>query len=141
MKNGMTATLAVLAENRAMDALDFSAARELFPVISGEQCRAAELYKRLLVCDIVTCELLEKGTEADVSPLAEKKTASVLRQMKTFPSVIRTRYAVALLHDGDAAAAEGYLREFEKAAVQYPAPADIASERELIGAIRAHSGT
>ena len=51
--------------------------------------------------------------------------------MKSFPSILRTNYAVALLDGGEAKAKDIY-QQFEKAAAAYPAPADIASERELI---------
>ena len=135
MKNGMTATLAVLAENRAMDALDFARAEALFPVIRSEQCRAAELYKKLLVCDEVTCALLRDGA-ADVSALRERSTARLLRQMKDFPSVLRAQYAAALLHDGDESQAQKLLARFDKVAETYPAQADIKSEREIIDRIR-----
>ena len=136
MKNGLTATLAVLAENRAMDQLDFSAAETLFPVLQDKTCRIADLYKRLLVCDIVCCALLREGAAADISPLSERQTAAVLKQMRDYPSVLRTRYAVALLHDGNEAEAAKILDRFEKTACQYPAKADIASERELIALVK-----
>ena len=105
-------------------------------MIRDEKCRAAELYKRLLVCDAVYCALLREGAAADVKALEERKTAAVLRQMKEFPSVLRTRYAVELLKNRDEAAAAKVLERFEKAAAAYPAPADTASERDLIALAR-----
>ena len=136
MKNGLSATLAVFAENRAMDMGDLSAAEALFPVILTDSCRAADLYKKLVLCDAVTCALVREGTEADTSPLKEKSTASFLRQMKDFPSVLRTRYAEELLKSRDEAAAGKIAARFDKIALSYPAPADIASERDLMELIR-----
>ncbi len=136
MKNGLIATSAVLAENRAMDACDLSAAEAIIPAILADSCRAADLYKKLAVCDAVTCALIREGAAADVSPLKEKGTAPFLRRMRDFPSVLRTRYAEALLKNRDETAAAKVLAHFDRVALSYPAPADIAAERDLMALIR-----
>jgi hypothetical protein len=55
-----------------------------------------------------------------------------VKQMRRFPTVIRTVYAVARLGTGDVCAAEKAAADFEKCARRYPYPADIASERALM---------
>ena len=52
--------------------------------------------------------------------------------MRTFPSVIRTEYAYALLVEQDQGKAGKAMETFEKVAKTYPYPNDINSERELI---------
>ena len=46
--------------------------------------------------------------------------------------MLRTSYAWELLHNGDAARARELFLRFEQVAKRYPAPADIAGERELM---------
>lgn len=48
------------------------------------------------------------------------------------PSILRTQYAYALLSEKDAARADAYLAQFEKAVKHRPYPGEIESERELI---------
>ena len=51
--------------------------------------------------------------------------------MKTFPSVIRTQYVIALLEHNDKQAAAA-LKQFDAMARRYPYTGDIESERELL---------
>ena len=55
-----------------------------------------------------------------------------MKAMKTFPSVLRTEYACALLGGRDPARAEGFRQQFEKAVRSYPYPGEIQAERELM---------
>ena len=50
--------------------------------------------------------------------------------------VLRTQYAAALLHDHDAAKAAEILATLDRMAARYPYVSDIASERELLSAVR-----
>ena len=52
--------------------------------------------------------------------------------MKSFPSVLRTRYALALLYEGDTAKAEKIKAQFEKNAKTYPYSHEIDFERYLM---------
>ena len=55
-----------------------------------------------------------------------------MKQMKTFPSVIRTEYAYALLCERNKEKAQKHLAYFEKTEKNYPYPQDMQSERELM---------
>ena len=50
--------------------------------------------------------------------------------------MLRTRYAEALLKNRDETAAAKVLAHFDRVALSYPAPADIAAERDLMALIR-----
>lgn len=52
--------------------------------------------------------------------------------MKTYPSVLRTEYAYALLAKKDDIKASKVMEKFEKVAHSYPHLIDIESERELM---------
>ena len=54
--------------------------------------------------------------------------------MSSFPSVLRTRYAQALLANCDEEAARRIREEFDRAAARYPYPSEIEGERELMDA-------
>jgi hypothetical protein len=55
-----------------------------------------------------------------------------MKQMKNFPSVLRTQYVHALLCENDTAKAENIKMQFENIAKTYPYPNDVQAERELM---------
>ena len=55
-----------------------------------------------------------------------------MKNMKKFPSVLRTRYAYALLAQQDRDQAEKIRKQFEKVGKSYPYPVEWAGERELM---------
>ena len=135
LNNPLIAAIAVFGENRAMDSKDFEKAGERIRLLCSEEVSIAPLYRALLVNDAVFPEVLEKGGEVDLSAIREKDTAAILKQMRAFPSVIRTEYAVAALAENDRAKADSAMTAFEKTAKSYPNPIEIESERELIGLV------
>ena len=94
------------------------------------------IYRALMTCDGAVCEMVLSEPGELTARLEDAEVSQVLKAMKTSPTVLRTRYAVSLLKDRDAAAAEKHLAAFEAAARQYPNPQDIVSERELIFAVQ-----
>ena len=58
-----------------------------------------------------------------------------MKQMASFPSVIRTSYAIALLRESDEVLAKRLLMDFEDAAKSFPYEAAITAEREYIALI------
>ncbi len=63
--------------------------------------------------------------------LLTKEQKKFMKSMKSFPSVLRTEYALAL-HEGDPKKVESLRAAFEKMARRHPNPSDIVSERELM---------
>ena len=101
------------------------------------------LYRALLLCDEMSLELLGENRRGTVDAMLTKPQRRFMRQMKDFPSVLRTEYALALLHDGDKERAAllhdgdkeraALLRgRFEKIAEAYPYRGDIEQERSLL---------
>ncbi len=131
LQNPMISTVAVLRENRLMDLQDFEGAEALIRELLSDSCTLVGLYRHLLTLDLVYLDLLRRGTEADLSPLKEKDLAAFLRQMKRFPSVLRTLYGAALAAGEEKNAAE-ILTRFEQIGAAYPAAGEYASERELV---------
>ena len=97
--------------------------------MTGVQTCALPIFLR---CDRIFCELLGEGREETLAALMTKQQKKFMKSMKSYPSVLRTLLALALLRDHDPAAAEKLRAAFEKVARSYPYPTDIESERELI---------
>ena len=134
--NEIISTIAVFAENRAMDALDFAGARErLSRLEEGGEYTVMGLYRSLLLLDKITLDLIEKGASADISAMDTRPMRSFRKAMAKFPSVIRAEYALALLKEQDPAGAEKCIKRFESVACRYPMPSDIASERDIMAQI------
>lgn len=132
LQNSMTAVLAILCENRRMDAHDFDAATELIDHLDQTPHALMPLYQHLLLCDRLTIALLRRE---DAAPwLMEWETRPVRQfraQMKEFPAVLRTEYAAAL-HLGDAQKAAQLRTRFVQRCASYPYPAEVQSEQELM---------
>ena len=133
LKNSMIATIAVFRENRLMDMHNFEEALALIELLEAEDTAVAGLYRALLTCDRMYCMLiLNTDNAADaVMRLQTKEQLTFMNQMKSFPTVVRTEYLLALFR-GNTERAEHFRCEFEKCARKYPYAADIESERELM---------
>lgn len=136
--DSLAATVAVMSANRLMDMHDFDRAEALMEQLLSGCSSMVGLHRSMILCDDMLCKLIREGSEADISALQQKEQKQMLKAMRTQPSVLRTQYAVALLHDHDEADAQKHLDAFEKAIKNYPYASDIESERELMEIIRAN---
>lgn len=132
MKNSLVATIGVFACNRLMDAHRFEEADALMTRLLCMDSGMVGLYRNLLICDQIFCELIGQKRDQRIRTKMSKDQKKFMKSMKTFPSVIRTEYAYALLWEKDLEKAEKIKERFEKCAKTYPYPSDIQSERELI---------
>ncbi|MBP0985511.1 MAG: hypothetical protein J6P39_00700, partial [Oscillospiraceae bacterium] len=132
LSNYMVAYTAIARESRLMDIGEFAEARALIEKLLGDEVSLPTLQTALLLNDKAFLDLLENGKDADLSDLEKKETAAVLRQMKSFPSVLRTQYAEQMLKNSDDTKAQEILDAFEKVSQTYPSQADIETERDLI---------
>lgn len=132
MKNSLVATIGVFACNRLIDAHRFEEADALMTRLLCMDSGMVGLYRNLLICDQIFCELIAQKRDQRIRTKMSKDQKKFMKSMKTFPSVIRTEYAYALLWEKDLEKAEKIKERFEKCAKTYPYPSDIQSERELI---------
>lgn len=132
MKNSLVAAIGVFTCNRELDAMRFESADQLIEkMLSGENAMIG-IHKSLLICDKIYTELILGKEREAVKARLTKEQSAFMKQMKNFPSVIRTEYAIALLCENDLSKAEEIKKRFEKTAKKYPYQNDIASERSLI---------
>lgn len=129
--NSIIAAIPVNRASRLMDEHRFAEAAAL----QDRLLRAEDLagiYRGLLTCDRIYCELIGPQHAETLPALLTKEQQKFMKSMAGYPSVLRTRIALALLHEPDPAEAERGKAAFKKAALRYPYPTDIESERELI---------
>ena len=130
LENPLVATIAVFACNRLMDQERFPEARAAMEQLLAQKTGILGLHRSLLTCDLLCCCLLA-GERDTAEGLLTRELQAFLRSMKTFPSVIRTQYGLALAH-GDQALAQKHRAAFEKVAKTYPYPAELESEQALL---------
>lgn len=136
MDNPIVCAVAVMNTNRLMDMLDFTAAEREIRALMAREKGVVGLYRMTMGCDGAVCELIA-GRPGDLTASLENKDIQqMMAAMKTYPSLIRTRYAIALLKERDGEKAEKLLAEFEQAARKHPNPQEITGERELLLAIQ-----
>lgn len=140
MKNSMTAVMGVFACNRLMDEQRFDEADEQMQHLLGIESGITGLHKNLMICDQIYCELIGKNREERLEQMLNKEQKKFMKAMKKFPSVLRTRYAYALLAKKDVAEAAEVEQQFERCAKKYPYPSEVQGERELMQIAKSRTG-
>ena len=132
MKNNLVAAIGVSVCNRLMDQHRFEEADAQMAHILSIESGMIGLHRNLVICDRLYYELIHENRPDVVASFYTKEQQKFMKAMRTFPSVIRTEYAYALLVEKDQGKAAKAMEAFEKVAKTYPYPNDINSERELI---------
>lgn len=130
-KNIMVSSLDVLAANRLMDGMQLEAAEDKMRGLMRENCLAG-VYKCLLTFELSFLEILRGDAGTYTEKTGSKENTAFAKAMKKFPSILRWRYAKALLLDKDATAAKKAMDDFEKMSATYPHPCEIEGERALL---------
>lgn len=132
MKNNLVAAIGVSVCNRLMDQHRFEEADALMAHMLEIENGMIGIHRNLVICDRIYHELIHENRPEVLASLYTKEQQKFMKSMRTFPSVIRTEYAYAVLVERDQGKAAKVMVAFEKVAKTYPYPNDINSERELI---------
>lgn len=132
MANSMAASIGPFAATRLMDEHRFAEADELMGHLLTIENGMAGLYRQLLVNDRLFVELIGENRPDAVAGMRTDEQEQFMTAMRDYPSVLRTEYAYALLHERDAEKAAQVAQRFDKMALGHPYPSDIVSERELM---------
>ena len=132
MKNGINATLGVLACSRLMDQHRFKEAYTLIERLLSGQNGIVSLYRNLMICDRMYVEMISENRKEILEGMRSDELLNIMKAMKTYPSVLRTEYLYALLVEKDPQKAEKAMVKFDQCAESYPYPVEIEGERELI---------
>lgn len=106
LRNPLVASVAVLACNRLLDEGRIAEAAEAVRDLLGRETGMLGLHRSLLKVDLAYCELMGENRAAEIGSVLDADARKLMKAMKTFPAVMRTRYAQALLADGDESEAE-----------------------------------
>lgn len=140
LENSMSAAIAVFSCNRLVDEHKFSEASARIRKLLDSRTGVAGLHRQLLVCDLMYCEMISCNRADVLEGMMTRQQQKFMRSMRTFPTVMRTEYAWALLAERDEKRAEQIRGHFERRAKSYPYPADMDGERELMDIARLRSG-
>ena len=132
MKNGIIATIGVLACNRLIDQRQFDEADTLMKRLLSQQNGVIGLYRNLMVCDQMYVEMISGNRKEILNEMRTRDQMRVMKAMKKYPSVLRTEYVYALLVEQNLKKAEKLMTQFRQCAKSYPYPSEIESERQLM---------
>ena len=132
MEDGMTASIGVFACNRLMDAGKFQQANQLITHMQQINSGMSAVYSYLLTCDQIYLELIGENRAEAVERMVTNPQKKFMKTMKSFPSVLRTEFALALLFENNSEKALHMQAQFNKLAQKYPYPQDIQAEQELM---------
>lgn len=136
LENSMVAVIAVFACNRLMDEGKYADAACAIQTLCAKKTGMVGVHSSLLICDRLTCLLLQGDNTAAESCLT-KELQSFMRTMKNNPTILRCQYAIARLLKHEDAEAQTVMKRFELCAKTHPFASDIESEREILAAIDA----
>ncbi len=131
MQNVLCASIAVFSAGRPLDRGDTKEAERQIISLLDSGYNIIGLHKNLLTCDLIYCRLVN-DPKADISGLIGKEQDKFMRQMNSYPSVIRTEYALALLFDKNEEKAEQIMSNYEKITKKFPYPQEVKSEMNLM---------
>ena len=136
LNNPLICSVAVFRAAQLMDQLKLPEAEQAIRALLNRKTGLLGLHRFLLSCDGAVCELL-LGRPGDLlEALNTKQHQQLLQSMPRNPSVLRTRYAIALLREQDIPAANAILADFQRYAPVYPFPQEVAAEKELLRMIQ-----
>ena len=118
--------------NRLIDEQRFDEAEEQMERLLRQKTGITGLHRGLMICDLVYCKLVRGDSVQKIDGWMNDQQKQFMKSMKTFPSVLRTDYAYALLREKDEDKAAKISEQFDQVAKTYPYPSDIESERELL---------
>lgn len=137
MNNSIIAGSTFLIANRLIDKHQFIEAAEYLERVLSIDSALIGLHRRLMICDQILCELLNENRKDKLNTLLDQNQKLFMKEMKNYPSVVRTEYAYALLGLNDTEKAKNKRIDFEQCALTYPYPIEIVSEREILDIIDA----
>ena len=134
LRNPLIASVAVLACNRLLDEGRIAESADAIRDLLKRKTGMLGLHRSLLKVDLAYCELMGESRAEEAERVLDADARKLMKAMSSFPSVLRTRYAQALLANCDEEAARRIREEFDRAAARYPYPSEIEGERELMDA-------
>lgn len=131
--DALVCSIGYFALCRALDAQQDDAALQLGRRLLAQAKALPGVYRLFVQQELLFLSLVRGEPvceEADIAALER-----FWKQAKGLPTTQRMRYAVAVLRDGDEAAAQKAAQAFERIAASYPYAGDIEGEREQMARV------
>lgn len=132
LENPMVSSIAVLAQERLLCALDLPGAEAAARALLQREKGLIPLHRALVTLDGAFCELVGGHPGEMTEAMDKPPVPQLMKSLKRSTSVLRTQYAEALLRQHDEALAAKYAEAFEEVAETYPYPHDVENERALM---------
>lgn len=132
LKDSMVAAIAVFNAQRILGRYEFAKANEEMQRLLKIDTGTVGLHRNLLINDIIFCELMIGEDVTQIEQRVDKNQRKFMKAMCKYPTIIRTRYAFALLAERNEEKAKNIMSEFDKMAEKYPYEVEIQSERKLM---------
>lgn len=132
LKNGLCATIGVLACSRALDQMNVNLASEIAQNMLETDSGLLTVHRYMLSSEQLYCELVLKNRPAQLQKYRTKEFLKYEKSMKNHPSLLRMQYAYELLANQNEEAANQKLARFDFIAKSYPYESEIIGERELM---------
>jgi len=130
--NPMNAAFNILACMRAMDALDFETAKKIGHYLLAHDKNLIGISRHNVTMVMIFCELIGENRFYNIETLESKDFKKYIQASSKLPEVNRFLYAYELFYHHDEQKAQKHLKDFEKAARNYPYEGAIENERELL---------
>lgn len=131
MQNVHCASLAVFATSKPLDRGDTQTAEQQISDLLNSKYNIIGLHRNLLTCDLICCRLLNGG-EVSIKDYMTPELNKLMKAMRTYPQIIRTRYFITLLIDKNEKDAEIIRSDFDKLTKKFPYTQELDSERALM---------
>ncbi len=136
MKNSLNSAVGIFTCNRLMDQHRFEEADALMERLLALDSGIVGIHRCIAQSDRIFCELIGKNRAEVIDSLLTKEQKKMMKSMKNNLSIIRTEYALAVLHEKDEKKAAKLLQFFDKMCSSYPYEGERESEQELIAMIQ-----
>ena len=128
LNNKMVSTIGVFYENYLFELEDYNKCIEVIDQLLNE-ANIVGLYRNLLIYDKIYCQVM-LNQEVKFDLINNKENKTFMKQMKSFPVVLRTNYLLQKIHFKNEDEANKVLKQFEKNALKYPYTTEIENERK-----------
>lgn len=139
MNNSMVASMAVFSIGRMIDCHAFDQAEHAIESVLTHGTAMAGIHRLLLTAETICLELLGQARPERIAALRTRDFVKFEKAMRTFPTILRMQYGLALRIEKDADKAAALRRRIEKVLAAYPYPGEAEAERELIALLDAAS--
>lgn len=113
LDNMVTAAIPTAACDRLMDSHEFEAAEKAMVTLLESEASLHPLHQNSLKSDLMFCRLIRKSDPREVTELLDDSYRRFAKAMASNPSVLRTEYALARLHQQNDAKAAKILHQFK----------------------------